>query len=231
MADGDPFQPHPKTDHMTGLEKTIGYKFKSKALLSQALTHSSAMGDTSYERLEFVGDRVLGLAIADMLYKAFPKESEGDLAKRLNALVKRDTLKKVADHIGLQADIVSGGKAKQNVTPSVLADVVEALIAAIYLDGGFAAAKTFIEENWSGLIRQSAQPPEDSKSILQEWAQGKGYDLPKYILVERSGPDHQPHFIVEASIKGFDPQRGEGVSKQLAEKAAARNLYHAVTKS
>ena len=213
------------------LEKKLGYKFKSQALLERALTHASLRGakkaQEDNERLEFVGDRVLGLAIVESLNTAFPLASEGELARRYNRLVKGETCAKVRRELDLgtymklsdnEAD--SGGRQKA----TILADGVEAVLGAIFLDGGFDKARDVVIHLWRS--QEDAQPraEADSKSTLQEWAQGQGLALPHYVEIERKGPDHAPHFVTEVRIKGRPPARGEGASKRAAEQAAAAAL-------
>lgn len=206
------------------LQQVIGYSFKEKHFLEEALTHVSVAGDKkSYERMEFLGDRILSLVIADMLYASFPDEEEGDLAKRHSALVRQESLEIVADKINLKASIRVSSK-DTAITGSMIADVMEALFAAMYLDGGFGPPDQFIRKYWQGLLRQEITPPEDGKSALQEWAQARSFALPEYQIIERSGPDHRPNFVVEVRVKDFPPQRGEGLSKQAAEKMAAQTL-------
>lgn len=206
----------------------LDYDFTDKALFERALTHSSAgIGKDSYERLEFLGDRILGFVVAEMLYTQFTAEEEGALAKRQSALVKQSALELVAEKIGLRSFIrTSSGEAL--VTGSMLADVIEALIAALYLDGGLEVARSFIKKHWLAMLSAPLAPPEEGKSALQEWAQARGMNLPEYKIVERTGPDHQPHFIVEVGLGDFALQRGEGRTKQEAERAAAIKMLQTV---
>ena len=180
------------------LSGATGYSFHDPDLARLALTHRSAIGrgrSKTYERLEFLGDRVLALVIADLLYDNFPDEDEGSLAKRLVALVRRETLADVASSLGLPPLIeLSRGEedagGRQN--PAILADVCEALIGAMYRDGGMRAARAFIRRNWLDRMCGMEKPPKDAKTELQEWAQGRGLELPEYREVGRSGPDHAP---------------------------------------
>lgn len=213
-----------KAQPIGGLEKAAGYTFKNQDLLRRALTHASTGEDGNYERLEFLGDRVLGLIIAELLFARFPEESEGDLAKRQAALVQGEWLAVVAGDIGLggyilmsEAEAQSGGGENENR----LADVFEALIGAIYLDGGLVPCRALITRLWDGRMDAMKAPPQHPKTALQEWAQGLGLPLPVYKIVEQSGPDHAPVFIVELSVKGFDSVRSEGRTRQAAERAAA----------
>lgn len=211
------------------LEKALGHHFKNKELLSQALTHASSKQRStvsiSYERLEFLGDRILGLVVAEMLYQAFPDESEGALAKRHGLLVSQTVLEKIADTLEIKSAIhAMGRETTLLLTGSILADMVESLIAALYLDAGFETARVFIMKQWQNYLIQDLKPPEDGKSALQEWTQSRGLPLPAYKIVNREGPDHQPVFTVEVSVTGHPPQQATGASKQLAEKLAAMKL-------
>jgi ribonuclease-3 len=199
------------------LTQLIGHAFARPELLTEALTHPSALPPLKqgrrrarrtaprggYERLEFLGDRVLGLVIADLLWRGFEHEQEGPLPRRLTHLVRRDALARVADTIGLDQYLqlspaeAAAGAARN---PGILADVLEAVIAAIYLDGGFAAAFAFVERFWEPLIAEMEGPPRDPKTSLQEWAQARGLPLPDYRLIGTSGPDHAPHFTVAVRV-------------------------------
>ncbi len=214
---------------MSELEHRIGYFFADKALLTRALTHTSTAKD-SYERMEFLGDRILSFIVAEMLYHAFPQEDEGALAKRLSALVKQGTLADIAAQLEMSSHVQMSGH-ESRVTESILSDVVESLIAALYLDGGFTVAEKFIRRFWRDRLHKAVTPPEDAKSRLQEWAQGKAIPLPEYKIVERSGPDHAPLFTVEVSVAGQNSQRANGASKQIAEKEAARKMLEAIGKA
>jgi ribonuclease-3 len=214
------------------LEKALGHRFKNQPLLEVALTHASMRGGkgkrSDNERLEFIGDRVLGLAIAEVLSERFPEASEGELARRYNRLVRGEACARVARALGLGAYMIlsesedgSGGRAKG----TILADAMEALLGAIFIDAGFDAARAAVRRLWETQApdQPTAAGP-DAKSALQEWAQGQGLALPQYVEVERSGPDHAPRFISEVRIDGHPPARGEGASKRSAEQAAARAL-------
>jgi ribonuclease-3 len=212
------------------LGKSLHYKFSDAALLREALTHASSIsrpGETTYERMEFLGDRVLGLVIAEALYAAFPQAKEGELAPRLTALVRAETCAAVAgtlklgDHLILgESEMQSGGAGK----PAILADAIEAVIGAIFLDGGYEAARDFVFRHWRGFIDGSPQVARDAKTLLQEWAQGRGYPLPHYETTERSGPDHAPQFSVSVRVEQFKPADGSGPSKRQAEQQAAENF-------
>lgn len=214
---------------MAELGDIIGYEFADPALARTALTHRSATegGGQTYERLEFLGDRVLALVIADMLYDAFPREDEGALAKRLVALVRRETLAEVATRLCV-APLIRLSRGEEEAggrdNPAILADVCESLIGALYRDGGMAPARTFIERHWSPLMEGAIEPPKDAKTSLQEWAQGRGFALPTYREIAREGPDHAPLFTIEVSVGEYPPERGEGPTKRSAEQVAAERL-------
>lgn len=211
------------------LHERLGHSFRNPHLLLRALTHVSAprANEGSYQRLEFLGDRVLGLAIAEMLYEAYPEAPEGELSRRLAELVRRETCAEVARAWDLgpylklgTGEVQSGGRRNQ----AILADACEAVIAAVFLDGGYAAAKTLVEHGFGELLSAPRRPLRDPKSALQEWAQGQGWPTPTYAVVERAGPDHAPEFRVVASVKGVERGHGVGASKRAAEQEAARNL-------
>jgi len=213
---------------MTSFEKELGYVFKNPTLLQQALTHPSASDKgQEFERLEFLGDRVLGLVIANWLFKEFPQDKEGDLAKRFTALVRKETLVRVAETIALDDVMVmkrEKSSSQKKRLETLLADGCEALIAALYLDGGLETVYSFIHRYWQEHIQSSPHPPRDPKSVLQEWAQAQKKTHPFYVVIDSSGPAHAPCFIVEVRIQGLDPVQGEGSSKQLAEKDAAQRM-------
>lgn len=213
------------------LEKVLGHRFKNQQLLEVALTHASVRGGkgkrSDNERLEFIGDRVLGLAIAELLNERFPDGSEGDLARRYNRLVRGEACAKVARSIGLGTHLIlsdseagSGGRTKN----TILADAMEALLGAIFLEAGFKTARVVVRDLWESLSEDLPATGVDAKSALQEWAQGQGLELPEYVEIARKGPDHAPHFTTEVRITGKEPARGEGASKRAAEQAAARAL-------
>lgn len=214
------------------LENSLGYQFTDRDLLRRALTHASAPGAdggsvTSNERLEFLGDRVLGLLIAENLGRLYPDAPEGELAVRLNDLVRQKTLADVAGKINLGDYLImsagetrAGGRRK----PAILADGCEAVIAALYLDGGLEAARAFVKAQWGRRLAGRLKLPRDAKTALQEWAQAQGRPLPSYRLAGRTGPDHGPAFEVELTVEGIDPSIGTGGSKRIAEQAAARAL-------
>lgn len=218
-----------KTD-LQAAARAVGHEFKDRDLLHNALVHSSASGGrgaATYERLEFLGDRVLGLVVAEMIYRRFPGEAEGDLARRHAALVRREALARVAESIGLGQHIVmsrgeedAGGRAN----PAILADVCEALLGALYLDGGLKAAADFINGHWPAMMEEALAPPKDPKTALQEWAQSRGLPLPVYETVDLQGPDHSPVFTVRVTVAGHPPAEASGASKRAAAQTAARTL-------
>ncbi|ACA20868.1 Ribonuclease III [Methylobacterium sp. 4-46] len=213
---------------LSALEGRIGHAFDDKDLLARALTHVSAgAGEESYQRLEFLGDRVLGLAVAEGLLRALPGADEGDLSRRLSGLVRRESCAAVAQawevgpHLRLGAGEVHGGGRRN---PAILADVCEAILGAIFLDAGYAAAKAVIDRAFAAAEEAEGPRGRDPKSALQEWAQGLGLPTPTYAVVERAGPDHAPIFRIEARVAGVAPSLGVGGSKRLAEQEAARLL-------
>jgi ribonuclease-3 len=220
------------------LTARLGHTFANPALLHDALTHPSLTGrrqrkkskSSPYERLEFLGDRVLGLVVAEWLYELFPEADEGEMAKRHASLVNRDALRIVALEIGLNQHLRlahSEDVTSKHKNIATLSDAMEAVIGAIYLDAGLEPARRFIQRYWREAT-DTKTAPADPKTALQEWAQGQGLPLPVYKVVERLGPAHAPKFVIEASVKGIDPVRAEGQSKRLAEKAAARELLEVV---
>jgi ribonuclease-3 len=211
------------------LEDRIGYRFADAALLDSALTHLSALKGVrnragSYQRLEFLGDHVLGLVVSDMLFRAFPKADEGELSRRLADLVRKDTCAEIARAVDLGTAIKLGASeanAGGRARTAILADVCEALIGAVYLDGGYPAASALVERLWQARMRATAHPLRDPKTVLQEWAQARGLPTPNYREIARSGPDHDPEFRVAVFLPDFAPAEGQGRSKRAAEQAAA----------
>lgn len=207
----------------------LGYRFVKPELLDEALTHVSApkADGQSYQRLEFLGDRVLGLAIADLLYRTFPGAPEGELSRRLAELVRRESCAEIAimwdvgPYLKLGAGEAHAGE-RRNQT--ILADVCEAIIGAAFLDGGYEAARNLVERAFQPLLEAPRRPLRDPKSALQEWAQGRGLPPPTYSIVEQTGPDHAPKFRVMVKVKGAETEFGLGTSKRIAEQAAARSL-------
>ena len=217
-----------KTKGRKELEERIGHGFAEKSLLDSALTHISALSGksraASYQRLEFLGDHVLGLVVSDMLFRAFPKADEGELSRRLADLVRRETCADVARSLDLGAAIKLGASeanAGGRRRLAILADVCEALIGAVFIDGGYPAAATMIERLWSERMRTPARPLRDAKTVLQEWAQSRGLPTPSYREVERTGPHHDPEFRVAVALPDLKPAEGVGRSKRAAEQAAA----------
>jgi ribonuclease-3 len=212
-------------------EAILGHEFKRPDLLQEALTHrSAAQGrghkQASNERLEFIGDRVLGLTMAEWLAERFPREQEGELGRRLAYLVSQPVLATVAETAGLAAALsVSPGEAKAGVAKraTVLADALEAALGALYLDGGLHPARNFVRRAWNDAMIEQADPPKDPKTTLQEWAQKRGKDLPVYEVTGRSGPPHAPEFIVTVTVGAFDAS-GTGGNKRAAEQLAAEAL-------
>ena len=214
------------------LQVRIGYKFADPDLLNRALTHSSAVSpgkrvERSYQRLEFLGDRVLGLIVADMLYRRFPKANEGELSRTLNTLVRKETCAVIARQLDVGAELIlgesearTGGAEKE----AILGDVTEAIIGAIYLDGGLEEARTFIERHFEEFIADGQTHRADAKTTLQEWAQARGLEPPTYALVERTGPDHAPEFTIAIDLAGFDRISATGPSKKIAEHKAAEDF-------
>ncbi len=211
------------------LAQILGHQFHDPSLLEQALTHPSASTSArpDNQRLEFLGDRVLGLCVAEALLEAFPDAAEGELAPRFNALVRREMLAEIAGEIGLGAHIrlgrsesISGGRRKA----AILADAAEAVIAALYLDGGLTAARAFIAAHWRDRLRGLSSAPTDAKTRAQEWAQARGLAPPAYRLIEKTGPDHAPDFTVEAALETGETATGRAGSKKLAEQEAAAAL-------
>lgn len=200
------------------VERALGHRFADRALLARALTHSSVEAIKSYERLEFLGDRILGLIVARMLLESFPDESEGEIGRRFSALVQAETLTELGGKLGLARHVLAGAGV---VNESILADVVEALIAAVFEDGGMEAAERFVRHHWAPLVEVASEPPQDPKTALQEWTQARSRGLPSYHDIGREGPDHAPVFTVEVRIDGADPVRASGPSKRTAERDAA----------
>jgi ribonuclease-3 len=211
------------------LEARLGYRFTNPNLLTLALSHASISG-ASNERLEFLGDRVLGLIVAEKLHAEFPDESEGGLAVRLNALVRRETCTKIAVEAGLAPHLImaasetaSGGRKKS----AILAGACEAVIAALYLDGGLEPARAFVLRYWDEAFKTLAPELRDAKTALQEWTQSgalKQKVQPVYVPTSREGPDHAPMFAVEVRIAGHAAEAGQGPTKRDAEQDAAKRM-------
>jgi ribonuclease-3 len=215
------------------LEQKIGHTFKDKSLLVQALTHVSAIAHgkvkVSYQRFEFLGDHVLGLVVSDLLLREYPRAQEGELSQRLADLVRAETCAKVAVELNLGAYIYfgtneakSGGRHKA----SILADVCEALIGAVFLDGGYKAAEKFVETYWKERALRSKSRLRDPKTLLQEWGQARGLPPPIYRQIERKGPDHKPVFRIAVELPGLGAAEGEGRTKRDAQQAAATMMLN-----
>jgi ribonuclease-3 len=218
-----------RRNSMASLEERIGHPFSEPALLERALTHISALTGArhragSYQRLEFLGDHVLGLVISDMLFHAFPKADEGELSRRLADLVRKEACADVARQIELGTAIrlgASESNAGGRSRTAILADVCEALIGAVFLDGGYEAAGKVIARFWEQRMRVPVRPLRDPKTVLQEWAQARGLPTPAYRELERRGPHHDPEFRVAVELPARAPAEGVGRSKRAAEQAAA----------
>jgi len=219
------------------LTSVLQYSFLNPDLLRQALTHPSAVAEReprtkiTYDRLEFLGDRVLAIVVARLLYERFSDAPSGDLARRFNELVRRETLAEVALSINLgnhiimgDADAVTGGASN----PAILADVLEAILAGIYLDGGLVAAEEFIQRHWEHRAAALLTPPADAKTALQEWAQGLAKPPPTYRLISTEGPPHKPTFLIAVDVDGEAATCGKGSTKRRAEQQAAETMLTAI---
>ena len=219
---------------ITNFLSKINYKFRNQSYLDLAITHSSfneKKNYSNYERLEFLGDRVLGLVIAELVFKKHYKEKEGELSKRFADLVSKKTLIKIAKKINLEVMIKTSREYgyKIKVTESMLADSLEALIGAIFLDSDFVMVKDIVQKLWKEVINEQADPPDNPKSYLQEWCLRKKKNLPDYLLLEKKGPDHEPIFIVELKIENFMQTIASGSTKQEAEINAAKEMILKIT--
>ena len=212
----------------------LGHEFARPQLLVQALTHASISSATrpDNQRLEFLGDRVLGLVMAEALLAADPQAREGQLAPRFNALVRKETCAEVAREIGLgeviklgRSEMLTGGRRKE----ALLADAMEAVIAAVHLDGGFGAARALVLRLWKGRLARAEDTAPDAKTALQEWAQARRHPPPDYVQVDRSGPDHAPCFTIEVRLASGETARAEAGSKRNAEQSAAQTLLARLT--
>ncbi len=220
--------PKRRTTDLSQLSARLGHKFANTALLKLALTHASARAGSKpnedNERLEFLGDRVLGLAMAELLTTRFRDASEGELARWFNHLVRTETCAHVAQSWGLGEFILmsggeagSGGRRKK----TILANTCEAVLGAIFADAGYEVARSVVNQSWEPHLDDLELAAPDAKSVLQEWAQGKRLPLPRYVEITREGPDHAPRFTAEVQVEGVEPERGEGANKRQAEQAAA----------
>jgi ribonuclease-3 len=211
-------------------EDILEYSFKRKILLTQALTppvlQQRKQGKV-FERLEFLGDRVLGLVIAEALYVHYPHDEEGKLAKRLSYLTSREFCHIIAERMGLAQFIPI--KIDELKGTSVLANCIESIIAALYIDGGLEASQNFIHKYWRDAICNPEELPKDSKTLVQEWAQKRGMGIPEYREIGRSGPDHAPYYILEITLQNGWTATGEGKNKKHAERDAAQKLWQIIT--
>ena len=216
--------PDPQQQAIKAIETLIGYTFKDSALLSLAITHASTASGQSYERLEFLGDRVLGMAVANTLYEKFANEPEGDLAKRLSALVQGETLAQIAREHDL-GQYIQMSEAERNAggadNDHILADIVEAILGALYLDAGYETCQKLVAQLWGDRFYEMTRPPLHPKTRVQEWSQAKGIGLPVYEIIDQSGPDHAPVFEVCLTVGDYKPACATGKSRQEAEKKAA----------
>ncbi|OSQ53182.1 ribonuclease III [Marivita geojedonensis] len=221
---------------LQALSQRLGHRFERPELLVRAVTHSSRSGAnrTDNQRLEFLGDRVLGLVMAEALLAEDKTATEGQLAPRFNALVRKETCADVARQIDLGAalklgrsEMMSGGRRKQ----ALLGDAMEAVIAAVYLDGGFGAAKELVLRLWGDRIGTVKEDARDAKTALQEWAQARGMPPPSYIEVSRDGPDHAPVFVIAVKLEDGQSAEARAGSKRQAEQAAAKSLLSLLEKS
>ncbi|MGE4372829.1 MAG: ribonuclease III [Xanthobacter sp.] len=214
---------------LSAVEARLGYRFSDQKLLDLALSHISAVKGASprlrsYQRLEFLGDHVLGAVVSHMLYESFPGAEEGEMSRRLAELVREEACAEVADDMDLGAHIRLGpgeAQAGTNKRRAILADVAESVVAAVFLDGGYAAANDLVERFWRARLEAPRRPLRDAKTVLQEWAQARGLPPPVYREISRSGPDHAPNFVMAVDLPGQVSAEAQGSSKQAAQKAAA----------
>ncbi len=215
--------------NFAALEDRFAYVFSDQTLLERALTHSSLSGGNKsvrdLERLEFLGDRVLGLLTAEELWRRYPTYEEGELAPRLNALVRKETCAKAALYFDVDKYILlseweeqAGGRKKK----AILGDVMEALLGALYVDGGLEVARGVYDQFWQPNLEEMAKAHKDPKTALQEWTQNKKLGTPNYNVVEADGPAHEPAFKIEVQVKGYAPATGDGSSKRSAQMEAAK---------
>jgi ribonuclease-3 len=208
------------------IEARIGHVFANRGLIAAALTHVSAATGSkreTYQRLEFLGDRVLGLAVSSMLYEAFPEAGEGELSRRLAGLVRKESCAEVALAWGVDSCVRLGEIESQTRTPNmaILGDVCEAIIGAVFLDAGYEAANAVVIAAFGGRMHAPGRPLRDPKTALQEWAQARGLPAPLYRETARSGPDHAPEFTISVELPGYRNAEAKGFAKRLAEQAAA----------
>lgn len=220
----------------SALEQGIGYTFRDPALLELALTHRSLareLGNAHNQRLEFLGDAVLGMLIAQMLYALYPDANEGDLSKRLVSLVNGNQLAAIAGEMGIAEHLLLSNSEEEQggrSNPSNMEDACEALLGAVYLDGGIDAARALVERFWMPYALKLTAAPKDAKTALQEWAQGRGLPLPEYVLVSAEGPAHAPDFVIEVQVQGCAPQRANAGNKRVAERLAAEEVLKRLPK-
>lgn len=220
-----------REEAVANLQRRIGYTFRNPERLERALTHASvgqgAKKVRDNERLEFLGDRVLNLIVAERLMEVSPHATEGELSKLMGQFVNYHACAEVSRAIGLPAALrldPSATKVGARKNDRILGDACEALICALYLDGGFEAAKTFVLDEWSERFKHVHEPVKDPKTMLQEWAMAQGKPLPDYVVVEHEGPSHAPRFTVEVRVEDVEPERAEAGSKRDAEKLAADRM-------
>lgn len=211
---------------LNDLQARIGHSFKNPDLLQVALTHRS-LGTLHNQRLEFLGDAVLGMLIAELLYTMHPGEAEGDLSRRLVSMVNGEQLAEIARELALGELIqMSASEEEQGgrANPSNLEDAMEALLGAVYLDGGIEAARRMVDQHWKARAEAMKSPPKDPKTALQEWAQARGLPLPDYAVISAQGPSHAPVFVIELRVQGVESVRAEAGTKRLAERTAAQTM-------
>ncbi|HEY8571245.1 ribonuclease III [Phenylobacterium sp.] len=226
----------PREAAVAELERRVGYRFQNRELLERALTHSSvgqgAKKVRDNERLEFLGDRVLNLIVAERLMEVSPHATEGELSKLMGQFVNYHACAEVSRAVGLPEALrvdASATKIGARKNDRILGDACEALIAAIYQDGGFAAAKDFVLRAWDERFQHVDEPVKDPKTMLQEWAMANDKPLPDYVVVEQEGPAHAPRFTIEVRVEGLEPERAEAGSKRDAEKLAADRMLRRQT--
>lgn len=233
-----PRRAHSRSGDLDQIQAVIDYRFDDDRLLAEALTHASALAPgrrqplgksrpRSNERLEFLGDRVLGLAVAHLLIETYPDEAEGGLTHRHSMLVRRETLADVASQIGLGRwlEVAHGGRGSGGMTnPTILADACEAVIGAVFLDGGYAPAASLVRRYWQSRVVDMTESPRDAKTMLQVWSLARGLSLPSYRVLDSEGPAHAPVFTVEVKIEGLGSAVAEAGAKRTAEQAAAAML-------
>jgi ribonuclease-3 len=207
------------SERLIHLQDALGHRFRDVSLLEMALVHASTLAARNNERLEFLGDRVLALVMTQYLYATHPLDKEGELSKRLNNMVRRQSIAAVARHVHLDQFLAASAAPSE----AMLADAMEAVLGAVFLDAGYQPVRDVIVDLWQKAIG-SAESATDAKTALQEWAQGKGLPLPEYTQVSRAGTDHAPEFTVRVTVKTLGSAEGTGNSKRAAEKLAAQEL-------